>query len=292
MTRHARWVDTSSHKRVFAEERGSGAGIFLLHGLGGTGRSLATSFSGLERDFSLLSIDSIGHGRSVSPVSPLDYSPNLLVSQFLEVLDAFDHETVHVLGYGMGARLALCMAVLFPERLVSSILIAPVLGLTDSDSGEGRRHQDSDKARRIKEGDLKTFQEVLLSEPEAKVPNLEESKRSKGGDSQWLKRSPIGIANSLLALGPGCDLVSREDLQNIRVPMFLLSGDKDHDAVKTAKFLTNYLPVSQNYLLEGCGRAAHVEQNGTVTHLCREFLMRSPQALRKRIEIDTEFLDQ
>lgn len=286
--RRIRWVNIATTKRLFAEERGSGSGVFLLHGLGGTGRSLAMTLSLLERDFSLLSVDCLGHGRSSAPIDLADYAPDSLSADLLQVLDAFQHETVHLLGYGMGARLALSTTILFPERVASSILLSPVLGLAESDAGEWKRKRDAEASEKIKHGDLKTFQEALLREPEANVPNLRKSKDSKGGGSQWLKRSPIGVANSLLSLGSGSELVSREALSTSTVPTLLLSGDKDLESVNTARFLSKYLPKSEFYLLKDTGRSVHVEQTGTVTHLCRDFIRRSPMAFRKEIESDIE----
>ncbi len=69
-----------------------------------------------------IAYDQRGHGRSGKRYDPADYVPDLLVADALAVLSAAGAEIAVVMGYSMGARVALEVGVTHPQTLRALIL--------------------------------------------------------------------------------------------------------------------------------------------------------------------------
>lgn len=65
----------------------------------------------------VLRIDIRGHGRSGRPHEAAAYAQEVLVADLLAVLDHAGIERAHLLGYSLGARIAVTAAVTVPERV-------------------------------------------------------------------------------------------------------------------------------------------------------------------------------
>lgn len=277
MSRQIRWVDVAPDRRLFAEARGTGPGVLLLHGFTGTGRNLATALHTLETDYSLLAFDCLGHGRSAAPADPAAYAFERCALDPASVLDAYEQETVHVLGYGMGARLALGFAVRAPERVAGLVLVAPELAPEDPAERELRRQRDHAMAQAIETQGLSSFVDAWLSQPELAT-------QKQVGDGHWkearrerLEHKPLGLAHALRALGPTGEFFSREELAGVRAPTLLIAGELDQPSLDSARWLSRVLPRAEVCEIPSAGRAVHLEQPEVFFHVSRDFLRRAPQ---------------
>lgn len=89
-----------------------------MHGSGlskGTWRGLGY-LRDLERDFTVIAVDLRGHGRSGKPHEVAAYSPDAFEGDIDAVLDAAGLGPVHYVGYSIGARIGLRLALREPER--------------------------------------------------------------------------------------------------------------------------------------------------------------------------------
>ena len=102
-------------------EKGSGDAILLVHGFAstlrrnwvGTGWIDALSRAGWRA----IAYDQRGHGESEKRYDSDSYAPERLVEDAVAVLDAANVECAVVMGYSMGARVALDLAIDRPERV-------------------------------------------------------------------------------------------------------------------------------------------------------------------------------
>ncbi|ADH87563.1 alpha/beta hydrolase fold protein [Ancylobacter novellus DSM 506] len=69
----------------------------------------------LTRSYRVLRYDTRGHGRSSAPNGP--YSFDMLVADFIAVMDRFDVRQADVLGLSMGGMTALGVGLAYPERV-------------------------------------------------------------------------------------------------------------------------------------------------------------------------------
>lgn len=101
---------------------GSGAPVLLLHGVGFT-RQWLPLHEQLAGIADLVAPDLPGFGDTPLPESFEDFSDYVLHLDAL--LDRLELDGVHLVGHGLGARLAAHLAAVYPRRFASLTLIAP-----------------------------------------------------------------------------------------------------------------------------------------------------------------------
>ncbi|MCI0429812.1 MAG: alpha/beta hydrolase [Rhodospirillales bacterium] len=115
-----RFAATSGAVPIAYEVIGAGAPIVLLHDFGesrGFWRELGFVDACLAHERQVVLIDLRGHGASGKPANPLVYG---LADFSRDVVAALDDAGIHradLLGYGLGARVALAIAAYTPERV-------------------------------------------------------------------------------------------------------------------------------------------------------------------------------
>ncbi len=109
---------------IYYEMAGVGHPIMLVHGY----LSSLTSWQQtgwvefvVGRGRSVVALDCRGHGRSGKPHDPAAYEDPRMPGDVLAVLDAAALERVDLMGYSMGAAIALSLLARFPERFSSVI---------------------------------------------------------------------------------------------------------------------------------------------------------------------------
>lgn len=103
---------------------GDGPPVLMLHGAGLSGaiwRGLGYAREGTG--FQAIAVDLRGHGRSDAPTISDAYRWDAFVNDLIGVLDHFSLESTHVLGYSLGARIGLELAIRAPERVKSLSLL-------------------------------------------------------------------------------------------------------------------------------------------------------------------------
>ena len=76
----------------------------------------------LERDFTVLAPDLLGHGDSAKPRG--DYSLGANASLLRDVMLALGHERATIAGHSLGGGIAMQMSYQFPERVERLVLVA------------------------------------------------------------------------------------------------------------------------------------------------------------------------
>lgn len=104
--------------------RGSGPPVVLVHGfmvnteINWVGPGIVDS---LAHHYTVVALDLRGHGASDKPHEAAAYG-TAFVDDVVRVLDHLEIERAHVVGYSMGALIALNLLVAHPERVVSAVL--------------------------------------------------------------------------------------------------------------------------------------------------------------------------
>ncbi|WP_181026650.1 alpha/beta fold hydrolase [Rathayibacter rathayi] len=96
--------------------------------------------------YRVVALDQRGHGASEKPHRSDSYSVSAMVADLVRVLDSYDVDAPHVLGYSLGARMSWVLGLEHPERIAS-------LSLGGLTVGEPLRHFDAEAARaRVADG--------------------------------------------------------------------------------------------------------------------------------------------
>ena len=113
------------------EVAGSGEPLVLLHGFTGSAESWTTTADLLAASFRTLAIDLIGHGGSDAPLDVARYGFDRALGDLAEIAAQLGFGSASWLGYSMGGRLALALALRFPERVTRLILESTSPGIAD-----------------------------------------------------------------------------------------------------------------------------------------------------------------
>ena len=113
---------TNRGQRIAYDVAGGGEdAVVLLTGLGTLRGCWADAgyVDGLTDSFTVITIDSLGHGDSDAPSDCSLYSPAQRAGDVVAVLDVAGFDRAHVVGYSMGGWIATAVLMHAPERLHS-----------------------------------------------------------------------------------------------------------------------------------------------------------------------------
>ncbi len=141
-------VKASGHSYQ-VEVAGEGEPLLLLHGFTGDRSAWAELSQQLRDDFELIALDLLGHGGSDAPADPVSYRMERAAADIADLLNQLGGPRPHLLGYSMGGRLALFLALRFPHLFKSLTLESASPGLAGVADRAERRRQDDDLAHNI-----------------------------------------------------------------------------------------------------------------------------------------------
>ncbi|TVP55994.1 MAG: 2-succinyl-6-hydroxy-2,4-cyclohexadiene-1-carboxylate synthase [Gemmatimonadales bacterium] len=244
--------------------RGSGrVPLVLLHGFTGSGESWGAGLvEGLSEIGPLLVVDLPGHGRSqaLSPVDP-EAPPRFeeVVGALAEIPGAFGYRCAHWIGYSMGGRLALAVAIESPVVVSRLVLEGASPGLaTERECAERRRH-DAALADRIIDEGVEAFVSFWMD-----LPLFESQKRMPESKREAMRRirmrnEPHALAAVLRGMGTGRQPSYWDDLAELTAPVLLVTGSLDTKFEAIARQMQRRLPRGERVSLPGAGHTTHFE---------------------------------
>ncbi len=245
---------------LHVEQRGAGRPVLLLHGFTGSTRTLDDVAEGLRAAArSTIAVDLLGHGESDAPREAAAYAMERCSASLVRVLDAAGAGRADVLGYSMGGRVALGLAVAHPERVRSLVLIGASAGIADPAERAARRSADDALADAIERDGVPRFVERWLAQPlfasQARLgPAFLAAARA-----QRLRNRAHGLAGSLRGMGTGAQPPLHSALGALAVPMLLVVGAEDAKFRAIAETLARCAPVARVAEISDAGHAAHLE---------------------------------
>lgn len=254
------------------ERAGEGEPLVLLHGLTGSSENWREHISFLERYFSLVAIDFLGHGKSDAPRDALRYRMEWCVADLQEIFDELEIASAHLLGYSMGGRVALHFANAYPERVKTLILESASPGLKHSHERATRAARDAELAERIEREGLENFVEEWTNLPlfatQARLPETTRAALKQ----QRLQNNAQGLANSLRGLSVGVQASLWNVLPVIRIPTLLIAGQLDEKFSEIAAQMARAMPNAKLEIVADAGHAVHLEQPNIFDELVRDFV--------------------
>ena len=257
------------------ETSGDGPALLLLHGFTG---GVPTWELHLEewRDFRTIAVDLLGHGRSDCPGDPQRYGFEQTVADLVGILDHLGVTRVAVLGYSMGGRVALLLALHLachsPGRLRALILESTSPGIEDEAERDARARSDDALAATIERDGIESFvnrwEALPLFATQARLPASTRERLRH----QRLANDPTGLANSLRGLSVGAQRPLDEDLGRIDAPVLLIVGAQDQKYRLLARRMAARLPRARVETVSEAGHAVHLEQPAIFARAVRGFL--------------------
>lgn len=240
--------------------QGTGPSLLLLHGFTGSGESWAAHLPDLTRQFRVLTVDLLGHGQTDAPVDPARYAMPQAAEDLARLLAAVTGEGVHLLGYSMGGRLALYMALAYPELVRSLWLESASPGLATEEERQARIRQDEALAQRIEAEGMQAFVDywegIPLFASQASLPGTVRDRLRR----QRLTNRAVGLANSLRGMGTGSQPNLWPRLGKLTLPVHLLAGALDAKFVAINRQMAAAIPHATLTIAPAAGHTVHLER--------------------------------
>ncbi|MCF8469433.1 MAG: alpha/beta hydrolase [Parvibaculum sp.] len=126
---------------------GEGSPVLLAHGFASTHRVnwIATGWSRalVEAGYRVIMPDMRGHGESAKPHGKDDYTLPVMAGDLVALLDHLDEPGADLMGYSMGAMVALVAGMEMPERFDRIVAAGVGARLLERSSEESRRNTGS-----------------------------------------------------------------------------------------------------------------------------------------------------
>lgn len=157
-----------------------------------------------DAGYRVIAMDNRGHGLSDKPRDPEAYRPWVMADDAAALLDHLRKSEAHVMGYSMGARISVFLALAHPERVRSLVLGGLGSGMTDG------------------VGDWDPIADALLA------PSLDDVSHERGRMFRAFADQTKSDREALAACIRGSrDLVSEADMGRIEAPTLIGVGTKD-----------------------------------------------------------------
>ncbi|XP_026381047.1 protein PHYLLO, chloroplastic-like isoform X1 [Papaver somniferum] len=248
--------------------------LVFLHGFLGTSGdwiSIMKPFSSTAR---CISIDLPGHGGSKvhnhgnNKANQDSLISTEVISNLLsKLIHKLTNTRVVIIGYSMGARIALQMALRCNNQINGAVIISGSPGIKDDERRRSRRAQDDAKARFLTEHGLQFFLETWYTG--ALWKSLRDHPNFKQIISSRMQHDDVhSLATSLSDLSTGRQPSLWEELKHCKKPLLFVVGEKDKKFKKIAQEMcheislipdNNSKETPQMVEVPDCGHAVHLE---------------------------------
>jgi 2-succinyl-6-hydroxy-2,4-cyclohexadiene-1-carboxylate synthase len=210
-------VATPNGPLAVRRRRAPGEPLVCLHGFTRNGAMFGAL--GDTLDWELAAPDLPGHGES--QVAPVDLEATM--GALAAWLNAEMSRPVDILGYSMGGRIALHLAVRHPGAVANLVVISagPGLGAVE---GHRRRLEDLALADRIEQIGLPAFLDEWAEHP--LVGDAQKTGPPSAADRAMREQNTAGgLAAALRGLGQGA--LAKVDLARVEMPTLWVAGEGD-----------------------------------------------------------------
>jgi 2-succinyl-6-hydroxy-2,4-cyclohexadiene-1-carboxylate synthase len=245
-------------ERLASSVVGCGPRIVLVHGFTQTGASWDAVSAHLATRYEVVAVDAPGHGGSAAIDADLVGGATLL--------GATGGPATYV-GYSMGGRLCLHLALDRPDLIERLVLVSATAGIDDDAARAARRGADEALAERLERDGLDAFLAWWVGQPMfAGLPDP--------GLADRRRNTVHGLATSLRRAGTGTQQPLWPRLAALDIPVLLVAGAGDPKFVAAAERMAALLPHSTLAVVAGAGHTVHLEQPAAFGDVLDDWLRR------------------
>lgn len=243
------------------------AHVVLVHGFTQTAESWRWVARQLASSFLVTTVDLPGHGGSSEVrVGSIEQTADLLASTADRAI---------YIGYSLGGRVCLELAVRQPRLVDALVLVSTSPGIKDDAERELRRQSDDALAERLDPSDpdaprveMIDFLHDWLSQP--LFARLDAAAADLGAR---LVNTPEGLAHSLRTAGVGHMAPLHNELQALEMPILAIAGSLDTKYRDIAQEMVQQIGSNATLeIVEGSGHAVHFEHHEAFYDALRSFL--------------------
>ncbi len=229
---------------IYYTVQGEGPPLILIHGGLGNSDYWENQIPVLAEEYTVIAMDSRGHGRSTFDDTPIGY--DLMMSDVIGLMDYLEIEKADILGWSDGGIIGLDMAINYPDR-VNKII---AYGANYDPSGVREDIEENETFNAYVEKAIEDYQ-ALSPEPEKWDAFLENI------GNMWATEPNFTPAQ----------------LRAITTPILILDGEFD-EAIKTehTREMARLIPTAELVLIPDTGHFAMWERPEEFNRIVLEYL--------------------
>lgn len=254
------WYENRRGESLWYEERGGGIPVVLLHGWCMSSAVWKYQLDGLAASCRMIAPDLRGHGRSNRVTGSLSFPT--FADDLGDLLQQLNRTKVVLVGWSMGAQIALQACAELSSRLAGMVLISATpcftasaefpYGLSDTEASGMRLKVQRNSGRA-----LAGFHSRIFAEGEVENHPLSSEL------TELLATIPAPDAGSILE---SLDSLVRADMRHllpdISVPTMILNGSHDRICLPQASaYLKEHIAGAGQLLFHDCGHAPFMTQS-------------------------------
>jgi 2-succinyl-6-hydroxy-2,4-cyclohexadiene-1-carboxylate synthase len=263
MTRQV--VDGSGYEvRTAGPGTGDRPPVLFLHGFTGRGADWRPFLRAVhEAGHATINLDLLGHGRSDAPSDPAAYAIERQAAAVASILRKLGAAPAIVVGYSMGARIALRITATEPSVVSGLVLESPSAGIADPDERASRLAADRALADRLEHDGLEAFLRAWEANPLFAGEHRLSQRRRDAIHRARATARVAGLAGSLRGAGQGAMEPLHDRLRAIRAPTLVIAGGLDPAGAARALAIADSIPTADLLTLTERGHAPHREAPAT-----------------------------
>ncbi len=196
------------------------------------------------------------------------------VDQMVDVPDGLDFQktaqTIGIasgratyVGYSMGGRLSLQLALDRPGMVERLVLVSASPGIADDAERAARLASDDELAGELERDGVETFLRHWVTQPMFAGLTAPRAGLEERITANTVER----LAHQLRVLGQGAQPSNWARLADLRVPVLLIVGERDEKYRAIADQMAATLSDARVETIAGAGHACHLEEPAAVAHL-------------------------
>lgn len=236
--------------------------VVLLHGFTQNRYCWGAFADELGRSHSVWALDLPGHGSSGYANATFTEAVDLIS----ETLAALPFAVDSLVGYSMGGRMALALALQQPDLARCLLLIGATAGLDDERERRHRRAADAELAARLRREGPQVFLDHWLS-----LPLFAGLTADQQCHAERLAHWGSGVPETLELRGTGSMKPLWSQLANLAVPTLVIAGAEDLKFVEIGKQLVATIgSIARFAAIAGAGHACHLSHSPAVASQLQE----------------------
>ncbi len=244
--------------------------LVLLHGFMGSGKSFQHLIPDLKTFCNPITIDLLGHGETEGSEMHYRFSAKEQIADVNKLISEQLHLPLFLLGYSMGGRLALHLALHRPDLYKGLILESTTFGIESKQERQARQELDATRADSI----MGNFEQFLQSWKN--MPMFSSSAQNIEIETQHFEiqreQNPLWMNNSLLGFGTGTMPCVKDKLASIPTHVQLLAGAKDFKFVGIMNAMLKDLNDAKLDVIKDSGHRVHLDQPEAYISIIRDFI--------------------
>jgi 2-succinyl-6-hydroxy-2,4-cyclohexadiene-1-carboxylate synthase len=174
-----------------------------------------------------------------------------------------------LVGYSMGARIALHTALQHPEKVHGIVLVSGTPGIRSETERADRRTSDEALAQHIEEIGMSQFITEWLSNPMFKGLSSQHADVPKRNTN-----TERGLADSLRYAGTGTQESLWDQLKNLHMPVLVIAGEQDQKFTEIGREMAANIPHCEYRVMTGVGHTCHLEDIGQFVQIFEDWFLR------------------